>query len=142
MGSDANGTVAYPEGYRTWFHVKSALVSSRHPDFEGAGGFRHIYANPEAVVGYQKGVFPEGSIIVVDWLEGKDDNGLFTEMARRRFDVMVKDPGRFAATGGWGFERFRGSSRTDRMVTSVAKQCFECHAGPGTRDLVFSTLRH
>lgn len=133
--------VPYPEGYREWAHVKSALVSSRHPDFENTGGFRHIYANMQAMAGYRSGEFPEGSIIVVDWLEGRDENGMFTEGAQRRLDVMVKDPARFAATGGWGFERFQGASRTERTVTSAARQCFACHSGQGTRDMVFSRLR-
>ena len=141
MKADEGALVSYPEEYRTWFHVKTALVSARHPDFERSHGFRHIYANPPAVVGYRSGTFPDGSIIVVDWLEAKDENGMFTESSRRRFDVMIKDRARFAATGGWGFERFKGDSRIDRTVTSAAKQCFECHAGPGTRDLVFSKLR-
>jgi Cytochrome P460 len=133
--------VPYPEGYRAWAHVKSALVSSRHPDFENTGGFRHIYANAQAMAGYRSGTFLEGSIIVVDWLEGRDENGMFTEGPQRRLDVMVKDRARFAATGGWGFERFQAASRTERAVTSAASQCFACHSGQGTRDMVFSKLR-
>jgi len=137
----ATETVTYPEDYRAWLHVKTALVSARHPDFARSGGFRHIYANPKAAIGYRTGSFAEGSIIVVDWIEGRDDNGMFTETVRKRLDVMVKDPSRFSATGGWGWERFNSNSRTERMVTAPGKQCFECHAGPGTRDSVFSTLR-
>jgi hypothetical protein len=122
-------------------YVKSALVSSRHPDFEDVGGFRHIYANAQALVGYRGGVFPDGSVIVVDWLEARDENGMFTEGGRRRVDVMLKDRSRFPRTGGWGFERFNGDSRTERTVTSVAVQCFACHSGQAARDLVFSKLR-
>lgn len=135
-------TVPYPEGYRTWVHIKTGLVSAKHPDFTRSGGFRHIYANPEAVTGYRNnGVFPDGSIIVVDWLEGTDNNGAFTESTRRKLDVMVKDQTRFAATKGWGFETFKGDSRTERNVTAVQTQCVACHSGPGTRDLVFSKFR-
>lgn len=136
-----SGAVAYPDGYRNWAHVKSALVSARHPDFEDVGGFRHIYANVQALVGYRGGVFPDGSVIVVDWLEGREENGMFSESRRRRVDVMVKDRARFTATSGWGFERFNGGSRTERTVTSAAAQCFACHSGQAARDLVFSTLR-
>ncbi len=140
MQTEGTATVPYPEGYRTWVHVKSALVSARHPDFARSGGFRHIYANPQAVIGYRTGTFPDGSTIVVDWLEGQDDNGAFTEAARRRLDIMVKDQTRFAATRGWGFDQFKGDSRTERMGTSPT-QCVTCHSGPGTRDLVFSKFR-
>jgi len=139
--TDERAFVAFPEEYRTWFHVKSALVTASYPDYEHSGGFRHIYANPQAVVGYRAGIFPDGAIIIVDWLEAKNEDGGFTEAARRSVDVMMKDRARFAATGGWGFERFAGSSRRPRPVASADRRCFECHAGPGTRDLVFSTLR-
>jgi Cytochrome P460 len=133
--------VPYPEDFRSWAHVKTALVSASHPDFNRAGGFRHIYANPAAIAGYRSGTFADGSIIVVDWLEGRDDKGAFTEGARQRVDVMVKDRTRFAATGGWGFERFRGDSRTERTVTSAAEQCYACHAKAGEMDSVYSRLR-
>lgn len=134
-------TVPYPEGFRSWAHVKSALISERHPDFARSGGFRHIYANPAALTGYRTGTFPEGSIIVVDWVEGQDANGSFTEAARMRVDVMVKDKARYAATKGWGFERFNGNSQTERMVTAADSQCVACHSGPSAKDLVFSKLR-
>jgi len=138
----ANGaTVPYPEGYRNWTHIKTGLVSARHPDFARSGGYRHIYGNSQAIAGYRTGTFPEGSIIVVDWLEGVDQNGAFTEGARRRLDVMVKDQTRFAATRGWGFEQFKGGNPNERGVTAAATQCVACHSGPGTRDLVFSKFR-
>ena len=137
----SNVTVPYPEGFRSWAHVKSALVSERHPDFARSGGFRHIYANPAALTGYRTGTFPEGSIIVVDWVEGQDANGSFTEAARMRVDVMVKDKARYATTKGWGFERFNGNSQTERMVTAADSQCVGCHSGPNAKDLVFSKLR-
>ena len=133
-------SVAFPEGYREWVHVKSALVSARHPDFQRSGGFRHIYANAKALTGYRTGAFPEGSAIVVDWFEGQDVDGMFSEGPRRRLDVMVKDASRFAASRGWGFERFTGAAR-DRTVTDVAAQCATCHAGPDARDMVFSKFR-
>jgi hypothetical protein len=139
--SQARGVVAYPEGYREWAHVKSALVTSRHPDFKDVGGFRHIYANRPALVGYRAGKFPDGAIIVVDWLEGRDESGAFTEGERRRVDVMMKDRSRFAATGGWGFERFDGDSSTARSVSSPADQCFTCHSNRTDHDSVFSASR-
>lgn len=137
----ANATVPYPEGYRNWVHVKTGLVSAQHPDFARSGGFRHIYGNSQAIAGYRTGSFPDGSIIVVDWLEITEQNGAFTEAARRRLDVMVKDQAKFAATKGWGFEQFMGNTRNERGVTAPEKQCVTCHTGPGTRDLVFSKFR-
>lgn len=138
--SRSDGGVSYPEDYRGWFRVKTALVSERHPDFAQSGGFRHIYANPLAVAGYKDGNFADGAAIVVDWIRAVEKNGAFSEGARRRIDVMVKDRGRFAATGGWGFEQFRGDSQVDRMVQAPATQCYSCHASKTTRDAVFSTI--
>ncbi|HEY0683046.1 MAG TPA: cytochrome P460 family protein [Steroidobacter sp.] len=132
---------SYPKGYRQWAHVKSALVSEGHAEYESSGGFRHIYANDQALSGYRSGKFPEGSIIVVDWLAERDSGGMFEEGQRRRVDVMIKDSRTFASTGGWGFERFKGDSRTERIVKDVSSQCFACHAGQKSADFVFSTLR-
>jgi len=138
--SRRDGSVSYPEGYRGWFRVKTALVSEQHPEFAQSGGFRHIYANPQAVVGYRDGNFADGSAIVVDWIFAVEKNGAFSEGARRRIDVMVKDRSRFGTTGGWGFEQFRGDSRVDRMVQAPATQCYACHSSKGTRDAVFSVM--
>ena len=131
----------YPEGYRQWTHVKSALVSAGHADYASSGGFRHIYGNDKAVSGYRAGKFPEGSIIVVDWLAEQDDGGTFAEGPRRRVDVMIKDSRKYASTGGWGFERFKGDSRVDRIVKDVSTECFACHATRNSNDLVFSAFR-
>jgi hypothetical protein len=133
-------SVAYPEGYRGWFRVKTALVSERHPDFAQSGGFRHIYANPQALPGYKDGNFPDGAAIVVDWILAIEKNGAFSEGSRRRIDVMVKDRARFSSTGGWGFEQFRGDSHIDRMVQTPATQCYSCHSSKSARDSVFSAV--
>lgn len=42
-------TVSYPDGYRSWTHVKSSLISPSHANFASSGGFQHIYANAEAM---------------------------------------------------------------------------------------------
>lgn len=135
----ADTSVSYPEGYREWVHVKSALVSARHPEFQRSGGFRHIYANPKALEGYRTGTFPQGATVVVDWIDGLDVDGMFSEGPRRRLDVMVKDTSRFPKTGGWGFERF--SAKRERTVSDATAQCATCHAGPEARDMVFSKWR-
>ena len=76
--------VAYPEGYRSWAHVKSALISPAHRNFAAIGGFQHIYANPQAMAGYRTRVFPEGSVIAFDWLEMRDNNGAFGKVRAAR----------------------------------------------------------
>ena len=133
--------VAYPEGYRTWVHVKSELLSPAHQNFAANGGFHHIYANPEAMTGYRSRSFPDGSVVVFDWLETKDNNGLFEEGARRRLDVMEKDSKRFAKTGGWGFQRFVKDSKTELAATPTPQDCFTCHNRLKKDGLILSVYR-
>jgi hypothetical protein len=137
----ADVPVAYPQGYRSWVHVKSALVSPAHRNFASIGGFQHIYANPEGMVGYRTRAFPEGSIVVFDWLEMRDTEGAFVEGARRQVDVMVKDSKRFATTGGWGFQRFVKDSKTERAATPPSSQCFACHEKLKKDGLILSSYR-
>ncbi len=136
-----DAVVAYPEQYRSWAHVKTALVSSSHPDFAQSGGFRHIYANAAAVAGYGNGDFTEGASIVVEWIDAIEKKGAFNEGTRRRLDVMLKSTARFGATGGWGFEQYYADSRTPGSVTAPASQCYSCHSGAPSHTGVFSKLR-
>ena len=133
--------VAYPDGYRNWVHVKSELLSPAHQSFTTNGGFHHIYANAEAMNGYRSRTFPDGSIIVFDWLEMKDNNGLFVEGPRRQVDVMVKDSKRFEKTGGWGFQRFVKDSKVERATAPSPEQCFACHEKLKKDGLVLSSYR-
>jgi len=70
--------------------------------------------------------FPEGAVIVVDWLEMKDNDGAYIEGPRRQIDVMVRDSVRFASTGGWGFQRFVKDTKTE-ATAPTPQQCFTCH---------------
>jgi hypothetical protein len=133
--------VPYPDGYRQWTHVKSTVVSPAHRNFAAIGGFQHVYANAEAMTGYRTRVFPEGSVVTVDWLEMRDTAGAFQEGARRQLDVMVKDSARFASTGGWGFQRFVKDSKTELAVKPAPSDCFSCHDRLKSDGLVLSTYR-
>ena len=135
--------VAYPAGYRAWHHVKSMVIGPGHGLYDAFGGIHHIYANPQAVKGYAAGKFPDGAIIVFDLLDVKTGGGATEEGARKVVGVMHKDSARYASTGGWGFEGFKGDSRTDRAVTqkSAATACFNCHEAQRGTDYVFSRTR-
>jgi hypothetical protein len=134
--------IAYPAGYRQWVHVKSALVGPASPIFKRYGGLHHIYANEKALRGYQNGQFDDGSVIVFDVLETQESGGTTAETTRRFIDVMVKDSRRFADTGGWGFEEFRGDSQSERVLSPEAKAaCYKCHAQRKEQGFVFSSFR-
>jgi hypothetical protein len=136
-----DGVVDYPDGYRSWVHVKSSLISPGHKNYPATGGFHHIYANPQAAIGYRTREFADGSTIVFDWLEMRDSEGSYEEGARRQVDVMVKDSKRFAKTGGWGFQRFVKDSKTERAAAPSPQQCFDCHQKLKKDGLVLSTYR-
>ena len=93
------------------------------------------------MTGYRTRNFPEGSVIAFDWLEHTENNGAFLEGPRRQLDVMVKDSKRFAATGGWGFQRFVKDSKTERASTPTPQDCFACHDRLKKDGLVLSALR-
>jgi hypothetical protein len=139
----AGPAVPYPEGYRGWTHVKSMVIQQGHPLYEAFGGIHHIYANDKAMAGYRKGgVFADGAVIVFDLLDSKAGGGAIEEGARKVVGVMVKDAGKWKDTGGWGFEGFKGDSKTERAVGGNAKAaCFECHTQVKAADHVFSRWR-
>ena len=134
--------VPYPAGYRDWTHVKSMVINPGHALYEAFGGIHHLYANPKALQGYRVGKFADGSVIAFDLLEAKAADNTVQEGARKVLGVMRKDAKRYPATGGWGFEGFKGDSKTERAVgNNAASACFQCHAPQKSQDFVFSSLR-
>lgn len=140
LTAQSSPSVPYPEGYRNWAHVKSMLILPGHPLYEAFGGIHHIYANDKAIRGYKTGKFPDGSIIVFDLLEAKFENNTYVEGSRKVVGVMYKNSKKFKATGGWGFEAFRGDTR-ERVVKNAEQDCFSCHASQESSDFVFSQYR-
>ena len=134
-----NDEVPYPVGYRLWTHVRTALIGPQSPAFESFGGLHHIYANEKAMEGYRTGRFPDGSVLVFELLETRENAGVTAEGPRKRVGVMVKESKRYAETGGWGFESFQGDSQTERRLNAAGRvACFTCHEQQKNRDFVFS----
>lgn len=133
--------VAYPEGYRQWAHVKTMILQEGHPLYETFGGMHHIYANASALTAMKAGqAYPDGAVLVFDLLEAKTENNAVVEGSRKVVGVMQKDSKKFAETGGWGFEGFKGDTR-ERVVTDAQTACFACHAGQKDKDYVFASFR-
>lgn len=137
VGGDTGGTVVpYPEGYRLWAHVKTTVIGPQSPDFQRNGGIHHFYANPKAMEGYRTGAFPDGAVLVDDSMEANEKAGTITEGARHRVAVMVRDAARYAGSGGWGFEVFKGDGRDPALTAEGRAACFACHSN--AKNLVFS----
>ncbi len=130
------GEVAYPEGFRAWTHVGSAVMGPEAQGSPAFEGLHHIYANPAAMQGYRTGSFPAGSVLVFDLHTVKVAAGVTAPVARKQLDVMVKD------ASGWRFAEFTGESRVARAETPdwSVKTCAACHAKAPT-DFVFSRWR-
>lgn len=141
VGAVQNAQVRYPEGYRSWQHVKSMVILPGHPLENPFGGMHHVYANSRAVEGLRAGRYPDGAVFVFDLLEAQSGGNAIQEGARKLIGVMERDSGRFAATGGWGFEGFAGDSKTERLVKDGGQSCFQCHQGARATSYVFSALR-
>lgn len=134
--------VAYPGGYRQWTHAKSMVINQGHALYEAFGGIHHLYANKKAMAGYKSGKFADGSVIVFDLLEAKAADNTVQEGARKVVGVMHKDSVKWKATGGWGYEGFKGDSKTERAVgKNAASACHQCHTSQKDKDYVFSTYR-
>ena len=137
----ASEPVPYPQDYREWYHVKSMVISPGHPLAQPFAGLHHIYANGAAREGLKSGRFPTGAVLVFDLLEAVQAEHAIEEGKRKLIGVMVKDPQRYGATGGWGFEGF-GEGRVDvRLTKDGGRSCFQCHRQARDRDYVFSRLR-
>jgi len=131
----------FPRDFRNWVHVKSAIITSGHPAAQTEGGIHHIYANAKAVEGYASGQFADGSAIVYELLEANEKDGVISEGARRRVDLMVKDSVRYQSTGGWGFQRFKAASEVSEPGGADQKTCFDCHSRAREHGFVFSRIR-
>jgi hypothetical protein len=139
--SQAGDRVDYPDGYRSWTHIKSMVLHPGHPLENPFKGIHHVYGNDKAVKGTQTGKFKDGSVLVFDLLEYQTQGKASTEGDRVLVGVMVKDSKRYPETGGWGFEGFEGNSHTERLVNDGGQSCFGCHTSQKDHNYVFSRWR-
>jgi hypothetical protein len=133
--------VPFPAEYRTWAVTRSLVVGPENKSFANNGGFHHYYANPKAMEGFRTGQFPEGSVVVDERLEVRQEAGDTLEGSRKSVAVMAKDATRYLSTGGWGFDVFAGEDWTASAPAAVRAACFSCHSQRKDHDFVFSEFR-
>lgn len=133
--------VAYPEGYRSWTHVKSMVIHPEHGLADPFEGIHHIYANDAALAGLESNEYQAGATLVFDLLNQTSGGGATQEGERKFIGVMEFDAERFPTTGGWGFEAFAGDSKTERVVEDGGASCFACHQSVEKDNYVFSKYR-
>ncbi len=139
----AGGTakVDYPDGYRSWQHVKSMVILPGHALADPFAGIHHVYANDKALAGLASGRFEDGAVLVFDLLAAEDAGSAFAEGPRKFIGIMQRDAEAFASTGGWGYEAFAGDSRDQRLVDDGGQSCHACHAEVQASGYVFSRPR-
>ena len=133
--------VDFPKGYKQWPHIKSMVIKPGHPLENPFQGLHHVYGNSKALIGFEEGVFPDGSILVFDLVQDKSGGKTIQEGQRKLVGVMQRDEKAFTNTGGWGFEGFAGNSKTERLVKDKGIGCFSCHESQKKRNYVFSEPR-
>ena len=132
-----------PAGYREW-----RLISVAHEEGD-LKDIRGILGNDQAINAYREGKlpFPEGTIIArIAWrhVSSEENNKVFGraqsfvpgEAPPWYLQFMVKDPKKYAATGGWGYAQFDKDGKA--APESDLKKCFPCHQAIKDRDFVFT----
>jgi hypothetical protein len=140
-GGDAGAPVPFPSEYRQWAVARSFLIGPESRNFANLGGFHHYYANQKAMEGFRTGRFPEGSVVIDERLDTRQEGGATYEGQRKYVAVMEKDATRYPTTGGWGFDVFAGDNQTQGAAASVRAGCFSCHRQRKDHDFVFSDFR-
>jgi hypothetical protein len=141
MFAGDRAAVPFPAEYRKWAVVRSVVVGPENKNFAVNGGFHHYYANEKAVQGFFTGNFPDGSVVVDERLELRQEAGATFEGPRKSVAVMDKSVARYPNTDGWGFDVFAAESRTEGASDSVRAACFSCHSQRKEHDFVFSEFR-
>lgn len=130
-----------PPGYRDWRLISVAREEGSLDDI------RAVLGNDQAIDAYRAGKlpFPDGTIIArLAWSydPSEENNKVFGRTQsfvaghpKNGVQFMVKDSGKYAVTGGWGFAHFVDGKPADE---AVLKTCFPCHEHLPARDFVFT----
>jgi hypothetical protein len=132
--------IKMPPGYRDW-----RLISVAHEE-GNLNDLRAILGNDVAIKAFREGKlpFPDGAIIVrLAWsyVPSEENNKVFGRAqsfvagAPTNVQFMVKDSGKYAATGGWGYAQFKDGKPADE---ALHKTCAPCHEPIKAQDFVFT----
>jgi hypothetical protein len=65
-------------------------------------------------------------------------NHSLTQGERKVVAVMLRDAKRYAETGGWGFQAFKGGDPSQTAVKDGGKACFTCHVPLADNNYLFT----
>lgn len=129
-----------PNGYRDWRWISSAHEAG---NLNSLGA---VLGNDVAINAYREGKlpFPDGAMIAAAHyrhVPSEENNKVFGQAQSfvpgdpTNIQFMVKDSGKYAATGGWGFGHFVNGKSGD---AAFMKTCFPCHEKTKASDRVFT----
>jgi len=130
--------ITLPEGYKDW-----RVISSSHRTDNKT--MRVIVGNDLAIQSARAGKtnpWPDGAILgKLSWKEQIHPSWP-TAIVPADFvqaEFMIKDAKKYAATGGWGFARWRGMDQTPYgNDANFVQECFACHTPVKSNDYVFT----
>lgn len=131
--------IAMIRGYEDW----KVIAPSYRPDKDHV---RVILGNDTALKAMKAGTrpFPDGTILAkVAWTTRKHSKFPVAIEPDKfaQVEFMVKDAGKYAATGGWGFARFVGPElKPYGQGPSFVQECYGCHVPVMDNDFVFTSL--
>ena len=149
VGSAAGGTVSgpakvqpvangidFPADYKNW----EAISTTERFD---NNSMRVIYGNPiavKAIKDHQTNPWPDGATFAkVAWEQLRDSAGISRPGKFIQAEFMIKDSKKYAATYGWGWARWRGTSLTPYgKNASFTTECMNCHQPLRDNDYVFT----
>jgi len=143
--TEADEAFALPPGYRDWRLISVAREEGELDDI------RAVLGNDIALKAYREGVrpFPEGTVIArIAWsyLSSEENNRTFGRAQsfvagkpKNGIQFMIKDPVKYASTGGWGYAQFDDGKPVE---ASMLKSCAACHEAIKDRDFVFTHYAH
>ncbi|WP_214072568.1 heme-binding domain-containing protein [Mucilaginibacter sp. dw_454] len=128
--------INYMPDYKNW------QVISTTDRFDN-GTMRVIFANDIAVKAIQQNhirPWPNGTILAkVAWDQLEDKDGNIKTGAFKQVEYMIKNDGKYAATKGWGFARFKTANLVPYGKTALfANECLNCHRPQKKEDFVFT----
>jgi hypothetical protein len=134
----ANG-IELPQGYKDW---RVIAVSDR----SDSNTLRAIIGNDIAVAAARAGrtnPWPKGAVIgKIVWKRAKDPLWQPATVPGEivHVEFMLKDEAKYAATGNWGYARWRGMQLEPhgKDAAGAAQECFACHGLAKGQDFVFT----
>ena len=122
-----NTDLSFPKNPKRW-----AYIASRHATgtADGFDGFRVVLANPFAARLLEEGRGAGRGLKFAQFIYEPviEPNGV-SPGRLARVNLMVLDPERYAASGGWGYASYDGTGR--EIPIDPANDCASCHeSGP------------